>query len=346
MSALAPWQQPCCDDLRARVREDRLGHGLLLCGLPGLGKYAVLEAFVSGLLCESPGAGGAPCGGCRGCSQHLAGSHPNCMVLSPDPAARPALAQYPAQASQKPGRSRQWITVDQVRELVEFARSSAHYLQPKVAVLQAAERLNESAANALLKVLEEPPGAIYLILVSGRPGRLLPTLRSRCQRFELRPPPRAQSLDWLARECELPTGEAQALLDLAGHAPGLVSRLAEAGVGTLRERLDEILDGVRAHRLDPLVIAGELEQVEPVWLDRVLQKVLLERLRRATQPAPDATLPSDRLEWRGLLAALDAVQDWRRLEAHQLNRRLLLEDFLIDWQRGSVVSAGSTMHGR
>ena len=345
MSTLAPWQRPCCDELRARLQQDRLGHGVLLCGVPGLGKYAVLEAFVAGLLCERPGPDGAPCGGCRGCLQHLAGSHPNCMVLSPDPAARPALAPYPAQTSQKAGRSRKWITVDQVRELVEFARSSAHYQRPKVVVLQAAERLNDSAANALLKVLEEPPGAIYLILVSSQPGRLLATLRSRCQRFELRAPPRAQALEWLTRERELPVHEAEALLDLAGHAPGLVPQLAEAGAGALRERLGEVLDGIRAHRLDPLVLAGELEQVEPIWLDRVLQKVLLERLRRAALPAPDAGPSPDGLECRGLLAALDAVQDWRRLEAHQLNRRLLLEDFLIGWQRGSV-SAGTSLHGR
>ena len=90
------------------------------------------------------------------------------------------------------------IRVDAVRGVVEFLVQTPHLAPCKVAVLAAAERMNANAANALLKTLEEPPAASYIVICSGHPGRLLPTIRSRCQRIDVRPAPASEVLAWLA----------------------------------------------------------------------------------------------------------------------------------------------------
>ena len=90
------------------------------------------------------------------------------------------------------------IRVDAVRGVVEFLVQTPHLASCKVAVLAAAERMNPNAANALLKTLEEPPAASYVVICSGHPGRLLPTIRSRCQRIDVRPAPASEVLAWLA----------------------------------------------------------------------------------------------------------------------------------------------------
>lgn len=90
------------------------------------------------------------------------------------------------------------IRVDAVRAVAEFLVRTPHLAPRKVAVLAAAERMNANAANALLKTLEEPPEGSFILVCTGQPGRLLPTIRSRCQRIEVRPGAPAEVLAWLA----------------------------------------------------------------------------------------------------------------------------------------------------
>ena len=91
------------------------------------------------------------------------------------------------------------ITVDRIRELIEFTQLSTHRQRAKVAVIAPAEAMNAAAANALLKTLEEPPPDTYLMLVSHQPGRLPATIVSRCRRLPApEPEPRAAAA-WLGR---------------------------------------------------------------------------------------------------------------------------------------------------
>jgi DNA polymerase-3 subunit delta' len=92
------------------------------------------------------------------------------------------------------------IGIDRVRALTEFVQLTSHRQRAKVAVIAPAERMNGAAANALLKTLEEPPPATYLILVSDQPGRMPATLRSRCRMLAAPVPERSDAIAWLATQ--------------------------------------------------------------------------------------------------------------------------------------------------
>ena len=91
------------------------------------------------------------------------------------------------------------IAVDRIRALIDFVLLSSHRQRAKVAVIVPAERMHPSAANALLKTLEEPPAGTFLILVSDQPGRLPATIVSRCRKIAVALPPESDALRGLRR---------------------------------------------------------------------------------------------------------------------------------------------------
>ena len=108
------------------------------------------------------------------------------------------------------------IKVDQVRELADFLYVRSHRGGVRLALVHPAEDMNENAANALLKGLEEPPAGAMFILVSHRPAQLLPTIRSRCVAVPVPIPPREAALQWLLSQN---IKEAERWLAYAGGAP-------------------------------------------------------------------------------------------------------------------------------
>ena len=160
MSAPYPWLEPAWQRLRSAWQQQRLGHALLLSGRAGFGKRAFAQAFTALLLCETDGQQARACGACRGCTLLAAGNHPDFLHIAPLEAGKALL-------------------VDQIRELGDYFALRPHYRATKIAVIEAADTMNRSAANALLKLLEEPPAGAVIMLVADRPSSLLPTVRSR-----------------------------------------------------------------------------------------------------------------------------------------------------------------------
>jgi DNA polymerase-3 subunit delta' len=215
MSRFAPWQEERYQRAAAALDAGRLAHGLLFVGAAGLGKRAVADALAARLLCQSPEAGMA-CDRCRTCLLRLAGSHPDLRRISFE--------------LRDDGKPRTEIVVDQMRALAEKLSMTPQLGGPSVALIDPADAMNTSAANALLKTLEEPQPGRYLLLVSDRPARLPATIRSRCQRIEFGAPQRAQALRWLAGQGTDAADAAQALA-LADGNPGLAhTLLAEDGL--------------------------------------------------------------------------------------------------------------------
>ncbi len=181
MSAPYPWLAATWSDLVQRAANNTLGHAYLLCGREGLGKFALAASFSHGLLCEVRPADGHACGSCRGCLLTASGNHPDLKLVSPE-------------------EDRKSIVIDQIRELIEFFTLKAHYLGPKIGIVRPADTMNTAAANALLKILEEPPAAALLILVANRPAQLPATVLSRCQRINFAMPAWAVREQWLVSQ--------------------------------------------------------------------------------------------------------------------------------------------------
>src|SRR5690606_10254029 len=132
-----------------------------------------------------------------------------------------------------PARQMTVISVDQVRELSERLSTTPQYGNAKVAIIDPADDMNDAAANALLKTLEEPVPGRYVWLLSANPARLPATIRSRCQRLEFRVPPHDEAVAWLQARGHPPQAAAEALAAARGH-PGLADAWLRDGRLALR----------------------------------------------------------------------------------------------------------------
>jgi DNA polymerase-3 subunit delta' len=146
------------------------------------------------------------------------------------------------------------IVVERIRELIEFTQLSTHRQRAKVAVIVPAETLNIAAENALLKTLEEPPAATYLILVSHQPGRLPATIVSRCRLLAAPEPDPDAAVAWLSAQG---AREPQLLLAQAGGAPLLALTLADPVVQRERELLLDQL--AQPERLAPVAVGARID---------------------------------------------------------------------------------------
>lgn len=202
----------------------RLHHGWLISGPRGVGK-ATLAWRIARFLLDAPAEDGG-----------LFGAPPPPETLdTPEdtPLARrlralsePRLFLLRRPWDDKNSRLRQEITVEEARALKSFFSMSAADGGRRVAIIDAADELNTSAANAVLKLLEEPPAGATFFLVAHQPHRLLPTIRSRCRELRLSalaPDALAQALT--AAGGEVAEDQAQALAELAGGSVGEAFRL-------------------------------------------------------------------------------------------------------------------------
>lgn len=167
------------DQLLRAYRSGRMHHALLLCGPRGIGKATLAFAFSRYLLgypdeAAAPSEMKQPDPGSALARQIANGSHPSLLHIT-----RPL---------DKDGKKfKTAITVDEIRRLSKFLSMTSHDGGYRIIIVDPADDLNVNAANALLKNLEEPPPRTIFMLISHAPGRLLPTIRSRCQSIRLQP---------------------------------------------------------------------------------------------------------------------------------------------------------------
>lgn len=306
------WNEPVLQQFKARL--ERLPHALLVHGAPGVGKLALAERMANLLLCEHADAARRPCGQCDGCRWFASGNHPDFRRIEPE-----ALAKQPVEAEEgeegttdaSPARrSRQpslQIRIEQVRELADFLNLRSHRGRLRVALVHPAEDMNENAANALLKGLEEPPAGAVFMLVSHRPARLLPTIRSRCVALAVAVPPRDVALKWLAAQN---VKDAERWLAYAGGAP--LRALDYSAEAPVLERLLQSPD-----------IVEDREGIER--LTEALQKIAYDRAFAAFGLTPKyrtgkaSVSPQSARAW---IAYARWMNENRSLSRHPLNPKL------------------------
>ena len=227
------------------------------------------------------------------------------------------------------------IEVDQAREAVDFVQLSTYRAGFRVVLVNPADSLNLAAANALLKVLEEPPLNTVFVLVSDQPRRLLPTIRSRCTRLDIGLPPIDQAVQWLAGQG---VDDAKNLLALSGGTPLDAQRWADSG--ELDERRS-VLEGLaRPDLLDPVTLGDRFKTVGPQTWHNVAYKwlgdLLAVKLQGSVQFNRDFAEVLVRLGEKADLAKLLALARMQANEgrtlAHPLNRSLQLEAWLIQYR--------------
>jgi DNA polymerase III subunit delta' len=242
-------QDVALDRAARALRSGRPPSAWLITGAPGIGNATLAYRIARYLL-----AYGATDAGPQDLSvppdhqaarQVAAQSHPGLLVLK-------------RAINQKTGKLMTVLSVDEIRRLADFFGMTSGAGGWRIAIVDTADDMNDNAANALLKMLEEPPGNAMLLLLSNTPGRLLPTIRSRCQRLDLRPLDDAV-LEKALKEYLPESGAAEraSLARLSGGSIGAALTLATGDGGALATEADRLIDQAREPDLLALLALGD-----------------------------------------------------------------------------------------
>lgn len=228
----------------------KMPHAIMLEGERGTGRHTLARHIASIAVCESEKA---PCGECRGCHLCEVGSHPDIITVSPE--------------------SKQ-LTVDKIRSVRQNAYLKPTLCDRKVYIIEQADTMNNSAQNAFLKVLEEPPAGVVFILLVGSADNMLETVRSRCITLSLTAPMRTAAAEYLAGATNYSHAEIDKALEASKNNIGLAIELLEGKkengyVELARELLLDINHGSTYEMLSKL---------KPYEKDRVAACAILDEL--------------------------------------------------------------------
>ncbi len=304
--------------LERSLANGRTAHAYLLLGLPQVGKTTLALNFAQALNCLDEGK---PCGQCRSCLKIAHGNHPDVRVIE---------------------AVNGTIKIDQIRAMQREVALSPHEGRWKVYIIRQMERATTEAANCLLKTLEEPPAQVILILTASDMDQLLPTIISRCQVLNLRPPSMLLVQKALEERWEIDSERARLLARLSVGRLGWAVRASEdeAILRKRERRLGEMIELMGQGRVERLRHAQHLSkspeglrEVLDLWLSwwRDLLLIKGDSSTEVTNVDREATLRS---QARGY----SLIQVWDFIEAlrtavwqleHNANTRLTLEVLML-----------------
>jgi DNA polymerase-3 subunit delta' len=290
--AALPWLNSERERLTALAGSDRCPHALLIHGQPGTGRRHLAIWLAERLLNKQ--------------LDFVAGEderiqlHPDLLTIEPEPDKRD-------------------ISVEQIRELIEFTELTSYQGAGRCAIIYPVERLNKSGFNSLLKTLEEPPQGVVLVLLSESLSRLPATIVSRCQRLHVPVPAAAAALEWLASRNADP--ELADLLSVAGGGPLAALELAVAGLGEQAQQCAADLENLELRRADPVQVANAWAREPDFALKWLYWKVAGQIRTRLTQTASaDADF-----------VKLDQIRELRRFIHGGVSAELGLTGLLVQW---------------
>jgi len=314
------------DMLRQHYANGTMRHAYLFTGSPGLGRRSLALAFARSLTCSQPPAPGAFCGECRDCRQIAAMQHPDLSII---------------QAPKEGGM----LKVEQIRELRKSVLLSPYQAKYKIILLMRFQEANPSAANALLKTLEEAPSKVILLLTANNTEQLLPTIVSRCEVLRLRPLsiPRIESY---LLEKGADAEKAQFLAHLSAGRPGYALRLLEdeSALEFRNEKLDEFANLLGASRVARFNYAATLAKDKESFRETLLIWLSLWRdVMLRTAGDEGSIINIDRRELIENLADKLSLSEAKKLLTttekgigqlkRNVNARLLAEVILLDFPK-------------
>jgi DNA polymerase-3 subunit delta' len=322
-----PWQKKQWQHIMQQ--RTKMPHALLLRGRAGIGKQDFALDVAKAILCQQKSEQQRACNSCPNCSWFAEGTHPDFMLIGAED------ADDAEEVIKKKTTKKSQISVAKIRQLIDYLTLSSHQVNSyRVIVISPADMLNGASANALLKMLEEPPEKTLFLLVTSQPQRLLATITSRCQVIDMPLPSRTDALAWLN---EQQIGNAENVLDLAGGAPLLALQIAEEGeVGT--SLLKNLALGAK---LDPFACAplflglGMERAIETLqkWLFDMQTYKLAQVLRYHAQQANALQALAKSVNLALLLRFQDTLLEAKKTANHPLSNEAQLENILLQYTK-------------
>ncbi len=329
-------QETAVRGLREAYRRGKMPHAVLLWGPEGVGRMRTAHGLAQLLLCQDVEP---PCGACPACLRSARFTHPDLLVIAPAVRARVEEELHKLLEAYGQDLYHSWriapqasIGIERIRELKAESSKARVEKGNRVVIIREAEQMTQEAAQAALKLIEEPSAGTYLVMTCRDPQQLLPTIVSRCQRIRLRPLPRGFIEEVLGERIDLAPEEARLVASLAHGSLGRA--LAERG-DEMADRRDRAIELFGRPLADPAAAALRVQALGRSWdMESAVAFVDLmmawyEDLLLLGQGLPEQAVTNlDRLDRLRAEAAAMPVREIRR-------RSEILEE-LLEALRGNV----------
>jgi len=314
--------------LQGALRSGKIAHAYIFVGPSGVGRLTAARAFAQALLCAA--GGDDACGVCGPCRKVAGGTHPDVRTIVP--------------GRTESGAERRGVAIDQVRDLKRDAAYPPYEGRRKICIIEETEQMRAEAANSLLKVLEEPPTSMVIVLITESTEALLPTLVSRAQLVRFTPVSAEVIAQALVARLGVPAERARFLAEMSGGRIGAAMEAAAAG-DELFVRRQEVLATLAA--VEAGEVAAVFDAAEGVarrkdelerWLDVALwwfrdvaiwqaaaDPALLTNQDRRDEVAAHAR----RVRPEDVVGAVDAIEQAKTALRRNVNPRLVLDNLFV-----------------
>jgi DNA polymerase III delta' subunit len=255
--SLYPWLMKDYLALASDYSKNRLHHALLICGTAGLGKHQLVERFSQLIQCQQP-IDNKACGQCQDCQLHHSKTHPDFYHVT-----------------KEEGKAQ--ISIEKIRLLSKKIIATGLVNQRRVVVIEPLNSLTESAANALLKILEEPPKHVYFLLSTPSNQHIPATIMSRCFKLSVSMPPPTRVLAWLEKKTGNTITPSQ--LDLLGATPLRALSAIESG---FYQALEQVIN-----TLNDLYLAWSNKDINQAFSATLALNEQIEKLMANTTMSTD-----------------------------------------------------------
>lgn len=310
------WLADTREHIQRLLQNGRVPHALLILSKEGLGAGLLADWIAAAVLCDATAQ--RPCGSCPSCTLLRAESHPDLHRVDRE---EDALQ----------------VKIDQVRALIDALAYTSYRGGYKVGILNSAETLNASSANAFLKTLEEPPANTLLLLIATPNHRLPATIASRCQRVVIHTPTSEVAHSWLQRQGVVDQGR-EVVLRLSHGAPLRALDMDPVAAAALAQEMAQSVTQLDGRQVDISLVAERWLRSEfprrLVWLENWIT----DQIRAAgtegavgIKTVDAVVLPGSLLKAkiRSLFELLDDTRELKRLTGTSINLQLAVESVLI-----------------